>query len=95
MRDGQVAHRRARPAVLDPTERSFDGASTREIAARAGVPQPLLAYHFRSKEDLWQAAVDSPFPAPDPPPGPPPAGRRGTRGLKPRKAGAATGAMRA
>jgi len=42
-------------------ERSFDGATTREIAARAGVTQPLLNYHFRSKEDLWQAAVDSLF----------------------------------
>jgi AcrR family transcriptional regulator len=42
-------------------ERSFDGASTREIAARAGVTQPLLAYHFRSKDELWKAAVDSMF----------------------------------
>jgi TetR/AcrR family transcriptional regulator len=43
------------------SERSFDGASTREIAARAGVTQPLLNYHFNSKEDLWRAAVDSLF----------------------------------
>ncbi len=43
------------------SERSFDGASTREIAARAGVTQPLLNYHFRSKEELWRAAVDSLF----------------------------------
>jgi TetR/AcrR family transcriptional regulator len=43
------------------SERSFDGATTREIAARAGVTQPLLTYHFRSKEELWQAAVDSLF----------------------------------
>jgi len=43
------------------SERSFDGATTREIAARAGVTQPLLNYHFRSKEELWQAAVDSLF----------------------------------
>src|SRR3954449_8643582 len=41
--------------------RSFDGASTREIAARAGVTQPLLNYHFSSKDDLWQAAVDGLF----------------------------------
>ena len=27
----------------------------------AGVTQPLLNYHFRSKEELWQAAVDSLF----------------------------------
>ncbi len=43
------------------SERSFDGATTREIATRAGVTQPLLNYHFRSKEELWQAAVDSLF----------------------------------
>jgi AcrR family transcriptional regulator len=43
------------------SERSFDGATTREIARRAGVTQPLLHYHFRSKEELWQAAVDSLF----------------------------------
>ena len=42
-------------------ERSFDGATTREIAARAGVTQPLLNYHYRSKDDLWRAAVDSLF----------------------------------
>jgi AcrR family transcriptional regulator len=42
-------------------ERSFEGASTREIAAAAGVTQPLLNYHFRSKEALWQAAVDALF----------------------------------
>lgn len=43
------------------SEVSFDGATTRGIAARAGVTQPLLNYHFRSKEELWQAAVDSVF----------------------------------
>ncbi len=43
------------------SERSFDGATTREIAARAGVTQPLLNYHFRSKDALWRAAVDSLF----------------------------------
>jgi AcrR family transcriptional regulator len=43
------------------SERSFDGATTREIAARSGVTQPLLHYHFRSKDELWRAAVDSLF----------------------------------
>src|SRR5271167_333419 len=43
------------------SERSFDGATTRDIAARAGVAQPLLTYHFHSKEELWRAAVDSLF----------------------------------
>ncbi|WP_426574911.1 TetR/AcrR family transcriptional regulator [Aquihabitans sp. McL0605] len=36
---------------------SYEGATTREIAARAGVSQPSLNYHFQSKEALWQAAV--------------------------------------
>lgn len=65
--------RRTRPSA-DPTrerilaaaldlfsERGFDGASTREIAARAGVTQPLLNYHFSSKDELWRAAVDGLF----------------------------------
>jgi AcrR family transcriptional regulator len=43
------------------SERSFDGASTRDIAAASGVTQPLLNYHFRSKEKLWRAAVDALF----------------------------------
>ena len=49
-------------AALDLfSERSFDGASTREIAAQAGVTQPLLNYHFRSKDALWYTAVDGLF----------------------------------
>lgn len=43
------------------SERSYDGASTRQIAALAGVTQPLLNHHFGSKEALWQAAVASLF----------------------------------
>jgi TetR/AcrR family transcriptional regulator len=42
-------------------ERSFDGASTREIAVRSGVTQPLLNYHFSTKVELWRAAVDRLF----------------------------------
>ncbi len=42
-------------------ERSFDGASTREIASRAEVTQPLLNYHFQSKEIVWQEAVATLF----------------------------------
>jgi AcrR family transcriptional regulator len=43
------------------SELSFEGATTREIAARAGVTQPLLNYHFASKDELWRAAVDDLF----------------------------------
>ncbi|MCU0270802.1 MAG: TetR/AcrR family transcriptional regulator [Acidimicrobiales bacterium] len=49
-------------AALDLfSERSFEGATTREIAVRAGVTQPLLNYHFHGKEELWRAAIDSLF----------------------------------
>jgi len=49
-------------AALDLfSERSFEGASTRVIAERAGVQQPLLAYHFGSKEELWRLAVGQLF----------------------------------
>jgi TetR/AcrR family transcriptional regulator len=49
-------------AALDLfSELSYEGATTREIAAKAGVTQPLLNYHFSSKETLWQAAVDGLF----------------------------------
>lgn len=49
-------------AALDLfSERSFRGASTRSIAEAAGVQQPLLAYHFGSKEELWRAAVGQLF----------------------------------
>ena len=40
---------------------SFEGATTREIATRAGVAQPLLNYHFSSKDELWRASVDGLF----------------------------------
>jgi AcrR family transcriptional regulator len=49
-------------AALDLfSELSYEGATTREIAARAGVTQPLLNYHFKSKDELWRAAVDGLF----------------------------------
>ncbi len=44
-------------------QRGFDGATTREIAADAGVPQGLVAYHFESKQALWEAAVSRVFQA--------------------------------
>jgi TetR/AcrR family transcriptional regulator len=48
----------ALPAFADL---GFDGATTREIAARAGVPLGLLQYHFGGKSKLWRAAVDRAF----------------------------------
>ena len=43
------------------SERSFEGATTRQIATRAGVAQALLNYHFHTKDALWRSAVDSLF----------------------------------
>jgi TetR/AcrR family transcriptional regulator len=45
-------------ALIEFAEKGFDGASTPLIAQRAGVPQPLIVYHFKSKEALWEAVAD-------------------------------------
>jgi AcrR family transcriptional regulator len=42
-------------------EKGFHGASTRDIAERAGTNQGLITYHFRSKDELWRAAADRIF----------------------------------
>jgi len=42
-------------------ERGFDGATTRDIAARAGTNLGLIQYHFGGKERLWRATVDHVF----------------------------------
>jgi AcrR family transcriptional regulator len=39
------------------SERGFRAASTRDIAARAGVNQGLITYYFQSKQELWKAAA--------------------------------------
>lgn len=57
---------RTREAILAAAgrafaSRGFEGASMREIATQARVAQPLLVYHFGSKEGVWRAAVDRLF----------------------------------
>jgi TetR/AcrR family transcriptional regulator len=42
-------------------ERGFEGATTRDIAARAGVNQGLIKYYFDGKLPLWRAAVNCAF----------------------------------
>jgi AcrR family transcriptional regulator len=58
------------------SEQGFEGASTREIAAKAGVHHALIKYHFDNKDALWRSAVTFLFqrqarelqlPAPDDP----------------------------
>lgn len=48
-------------AVSTFAEHGFEGAGTRAIAARAGVTQGLVTYHFESKDELWRAAADRVF----------------------------------
>jgi len=60
----QRAATRARivAAAVDAfAEHGFEGASTRDIAARADVTQGLVTYHFESKDELWRAAADEIF----------------------------------
>jgi TetR/AcrR family transcriptional regulator len=40
------------------SQAGFDGATTRELAARAGVNLGLIKYYFGTKERLWRDAVD-------------------------------------
>jgi AcrR family transcriptional regulator len=42
-------------------ELGYDGASTRAIAARAGVNQGMIPYYFGTKEALWREAVGRAF----------------------------------
>jgi AcrR family transcriptional regulator len=48
-------------AVVTFSEKGFRAASTRDIAARAGVNQGLITYYFRNKLELWKAAADRIF----------------------------------
>lgn len=58
----ESTRRRIVDAAIDAfAEHGFDGAGTRDIAARAGVTQGLVTYHFDSKLDLWRAAADQLF----------------------------------
>jgi TetR/AcrR family transcriptional regulator len=43
------------------SELGFDGATTREIARRAGVNLGLIKYYFDGKERLWREAVTRSF----------------------------------
>jgi len=49
-------------AILDAAiplfARGFDSVSVQQIAAAAGVKQPLLLYHFGSKEKLWEQTAE-------------------------------------
>jgi len=59
---GDATRERILEAALEIfAERGFEGAKTREIAARAATNLGLIKYYFDSKEKLWRAAVDRVF----------------------------------
>src|SRR5207342_1657397 len=56
------AERRAaivRSAIHLFAEKGFRGATTRELAAAAGVTEPVLYQHFRAKSDLYSAIIEA------------------------------------
>ncbi len=48
-------------AIEEFADKGFEGASTRDIAARAGAAQSAIPYHFQTKELLWKAAGNELF----------------------------------
>lgn len=56
---GQGTRERILAAALEIfSQAGFDGTTTRDLAARAGVNLGLIKYYFDSKEKLWRAAVE-------------------------------------
>jgi AcrR family transcriptional regulator len=56
---GQGTRERILAAALESfSQAGFDGTTTRDLAARAGVNLGLIKYYFDSKERLWRAAVE-------------------------------------
>ena len=48
-------------ALATFSENGFEGARTRDIAAKANVTLGLVQYHFGNKEKLWKSAVERAF----------------------------------
>ncbi len=48
-----------RSAIHLFAEKGFRGATTRELAAAAGVTEPVLYQHFRNKSDLYCAIIEA------------------------------------
>lgn len=58
-RGDETRHRIIEAAVELFGEHGFEGASTRDIAARAGVNAPALQYYFENKEGVYRACVEA------------------------------------
>ncbi len=48
-------------ALSEFAQVGFEGASIRNIAAITGLQHPLITYHYRTKEILWQAVAEDAF----------------------------------
>jgi len=48
-----------RSAIHLFAEKGFRGSTTRELAAAAGVTEPVLYQHFRDKRDLYSAIIEA------------------------------------
>src|SRR6202140_2856448 len=48
-------------AIAEFAQRGFEAASIRAIADRLGLQHPLITYHYRSKDILWQAVAEHVF----------------------------------
>lgn len=48
-------------AVNEFSQKGFEGASTSGIARKARVTQPLVHYHFETKDNLWRETVERSF----------------------------------
>jgi len=60
-RSVETCDRLVEAALQEFATHGFEGATTREIARRAGVALAALPYHFTTKEALWRAAADRIF----------------------------------
>ena len=62
VREGESARERILVAALrEFADEGYTGASTSVIAAAAGVTQPMVHYHWKSKDALWRAVVTAVF----------------------------------
>ncbi|TKC88457.1 TetR family transcriptional regulator [Trinickia terrae] len=48
-------------AITEFATKGFEAASIRSIADRVGIQHPLITYHYRSKDVLWQAVAEYVF----------------------------------
>ena len=56
-----IRERLIEAAVAEFAAKGFEAASTRAIAARIDAHQPQINYHFKSKLELWRAAMNHLF----------------------------------